>query len=256
MESREALNSDVYRQEVWKQVNEVVAFVEQAVQARSAVHELERGLWERMLALGHGCLKLFFSLCGDGDQGAELCLPEGRVLQRLPERHVRPYQSVFGPFELARVVYGTREGQTIEAVPLDERLRLPANKFSYLVQEWTQPSIVQLPYAQAQALLAPILPHLPAVHSLERMHHVWASDVAPFWDAALPPPGALGLGARGLQRRRQGSADSGRRARAGRRAHAYERRSSTGAQEDRLGRQRLHRGAFRAHTRRGVQEPV
>jgi hypothetical protein len=186
----EVLDSDVYRQEVWEQVKEVVAFVEQAVEARSAVHELERGLWERRLALGHRCLKLFFSLCGDGDEGAELCLPEGRVLQRLPERHARPYQSVFGPFELARVVYGTREGQKIEAVPLDERLRLPENKFSYLLQEWTQPSIVPWPYAQARALWAPILPGLPAVHSLERLHQAWAADVAPFWDAAPLPPAA------------------------------------------------------------------
>jgi hypothetical protein len=82
----------------------VVAFVEQAVEARSAVHELERGLWKRMRARGQGCLKLFFSLCGDGDEGAELGLPEGRVLQRLPERQARPYPSVFGPFELDRVV--------------------------------------------------------------------------------------------------------------------------------------------------------
>ena len=188
MESMEVLDSNVYRQKVWEQVKEMVAFVEQAVEARSAAHEIERGLWKRMLTLGHGCLKLFFSLCGDGDEGAELCLPEGRVLQRLPERHARPYQSVFGPFELARVVYGTREGQKIEAVPLDERLRLPESKFSYLLQEWTQPSIVQLPYAQARTLLAPILPHLPAVHSLERIHREWASDVAPFWDAAPRRP--------------------------------------------------------------------
>lgn len=190
MESMVALDSDVYRQQVWEQVKEIMAFVEQAVEARSAVHEVERGLWERMLALGHGCLKLFFSLCGDGDEGAELRLPEGRVLQRLPERHGRPYQSVFGPFDLARVIYGTREGQKIEAVPLDERLRLPESKFSYLLQEWTQPSIVQLPYAQARALLAPLLPHLPAVHSLERLHQAWAADVAPFWDAAPLPPAA------------------------------------------------------------------
>jgi hypothetical protein len=78
---------------------------------------------------------------------------------------------VFGPFELARVVYGTREGQKIEAVPWDERLRLPESKFSYPLQAWTPPSLVQWPYAQARALLAPILPHLPVVHSLERMHH-------------------------------------------------------------------------------------
>ena len=77
MESMEVLDSDVYRQQVWEQVKEVMTFVEQAVEARSAAHELERGLWERMLALGHGCLKLFFSLCGDGDEGAELCLAGG-----------------------------------------------------------------------------------------------------------------------------------------------------------------------------------
>jgi hypothetical protein len=30
------------------------------------------------------CLKLFFTLSGSGDQGAELRLSEGRVLRRLP----------------------------------------------------------------------------------------------------------------------------------------------------------------------------
>jgi hypothetical protein len=167
----EALDSDVYWQEVWKPVQEVVACVEQAVEARSAVHELERGLWERMLALGHGCLKLFFSLCGDGDESETWVLPEGRVRRRLPERPVRPYPSVCGPFELARGVYGTRAGQRIEAVPWDERLRPPESKFSYLLQEWTPSAVVQLPYAQVRALLSPLLPGLPAVHSLERIHH-------------------------------------------------------------------------------------
>ena len=46
--------------------------------------------------------------------------------------HRRPIQNVFGPFVLHRVVYGTREGQKIEAVPLDQRLRLPHGKNSYL----------------------------------------------------------------------------------------------------------------------------
>jgi hypothetical protein len=100
MESRVALDSDVYRQEVWEQVKEVRVCVEEAVEARSAVHELERGRWERRLALGQRCLKLFFSFRGSGDE----VLPEGRVLQRLPERPVRPYPSVFGPFDLARGV--------------------------------------------------------------------------------------------------------------------------------------------------------
>jgi hypothetical protein len=98
----EVLDKEVYLQGLMGEVTQIVAFLEQAVEAREAVHEVERGLWKRLLDLGHTCLKLFFSFSGSGDQGAELCLPEGRVLQRLPERHVRPYPSVFGPFELTR----------------------------------------------------------------------------------------------------------------------------------------------------------
>jgi hypothetical protein len=63
-------------------------------------------------------------------------------------------------------------------VPLDERLRLPESKFSYVLPEWTQSSVVQLPDAQARALLAPILPHLPAVHRRERMHHAQGSALS------------------------------------------------------------------------------
>jgi hypothetical protein len=182
MESREALDNPVYRQEVWEHVKEVVAFVEQAVEARSAVHELERGLGERMLALGHGCLKLFFSLCGDDDEGEAWVLPEGRVLRRLPERPGRPYQSVFGPFDLTRGVYGRCESQKIEAMSWDERLRLPESQFSYLLQEWTWSTVVQWPYTQVRALWASLsCPQCTA----------WAGDVAPFGDVAPPPPAAL-----------------------------------------------------------------
>ena len=45
---------------------------------------------------------------------------------------------MFGAFELVRRVYGTREGQQIDYVPLDERLQLPPSKFSYLLQDWDQ----------------------------------------------------------------------------------------------------------------------
>jgi hypothetical protein len=49
---------------------------------------------------------------------------------------------------------------------------------------------VQLPYTQVRALLAPLLPGLPGVHSLERIHHAWAGDVPSFRDAAPAPPAA------------------------------------------------------------------
>ena len=53
-------------------------------------------------------------------------LPDGREVYRLPELHARRYVCVFGEFQLQRVVYGSREGQALDFVPLDNRLQLPA----------------------------------------------------------------------------------------------------------------------------------
>ncbi len=113
-------------------LEELQTFVQSAAGAGTPVHEVERGLWRRLLPLGYQLQSQFFALVGDGDQGEPVTLAAGQVVRRLPPRHRRPDQSVFGSFELERVVYGTREGPAIEFVPLDARLRLPAGKFSYL----------------------------------------------------------------------------------------------------------------------------
>jgi hypothetical protein len=39
----------------------------------------------------------------------------------------------------------TRKGQKIEHVPLDAKLNLPESKFSYLLQDWDQSLIVEMP---------------------------------------------------------------------------------------------------------------
>ena len=119
-------------------VEEMIGGVLKTVQEHLPLHELERQTWARVLAMGHEVLALLFALLGPGDVGETLTLGEGRTLRRLLELHHRPYQSPFGDFDLERYGYGTREGQEIELVPLDERLALPAGKFSYLLQEWDQ----------------------------------------------------------------------------------------------------------------------
>jgi hypothetical protein len=63
-------------------------------------HELERGLWQSLLQLGHDLQATYFALAGDGDCGETLPLADGRVVRRLPEPHSRPYQSIFGEFTL------------------------------------------------------------------------------------------------------------------------------------------------------------
>src|SRR6266704_2599606 len=71
---------------------------------------------------------------------------EGQAVRRLDTPHPRVYQSVFGRFELERVVYGTREGQKIAYVPFDTQLQLPDSDFSSLLQDWAQSVAVEHTY--------------------------------------------------------------------------------------------------------------
>ena len=170
------------------QVKRLIKDIEGMAKQGQAAHEVERTLWQSVLALGRELMQVFFDSLGDGDEGPVVVLKEGRTVRRLEAPHRRVYQSVFGSFVLERVVYGTREDQKIEFVPLDARLQLPEDKWSYLLQEWDQGLAVEMPYAQVNATLERILGFSQPVDSLERMNRTMASGVAEFWDAQPPPP--------------------------------------------------------------------
>jgi len=82
----------------------------------------------RDILLGRHAFGAWLALFGADDAGEHVMAEDGRKLRRLEPLHRREYRSVFGLFELWRAVYGTREGQKIEHVPLDERLQLPQGK--------------------------------------------------------------------------------------------------------------------------------
>jgi hypothetical protein len=115
---------------------QLLDYVRQAAHQGSPAHQAERDIWQRILAVGRVALGQFFALQGTGDQGETLTLPDGNTRQRLPDLHPRRYVSIFGSFDLRRTVYGSREGQKIDFVPLDNRLQLPASDFSYVLQDW------------------------------------------------------------------------------------------------------------------------
>lgn len=188
MESMDQSGVEFNQQALLNQAMAVHRFVEQATEARRAVHEVEAELFRRVLEMGRQALGMFFRQCGDGDEGERVCGPDGRCLRRLEILHARPYLSVFGAFELQRVVYGTREGQKIEHVPLDQRLRLPAGKFSHLLNDWNQSLVVDTPFARVDATLARILGFNQSVHSLERRNRELAEEVTAFWEALAVPP--------------------------------------------------------------------
>jgi hypothetical protein len=145
-----------------------------------AIHEVERDVWNRVLRMGREALGLFLQIQGNGDRGEEVALPDGRKYQRLERLHRRRYVSVFGEFQLNRTVYGSREKQAIEFVPLDNRLQLPESPFSYVLQDWDQSLCVEEAYEQARATMWRILGLKQSVDSLEHMTKEMAEGATTF----------------------------------------------------------------------------
>jgi len=170
-----------------KQFEQMVAFVRQASGQGQPIHQVERGLWERLLSLGRVMLESYVQGQGSGDLGPTL-EHEGRRLRRLEQTHERRYVSIFGELMIRRHVYGTRETQKHELVPLDARLELPEGEFSYVLQDWDQHLCVKGPYDEARETVSEILGLGQAVRSLEDMNLAMAQQVDSFRQSQPTPP--------------------------------------------------------------------
>jgi len=178
----------VAKAEVESTVAQLWQFIESTVQQGTAAHVVEEQLFRKLLALGRQLYARFLALQGTGDVGERFTLPEGRELRRLENFHQRSLLTIFGEFSLDRAAYGTREGQAIEAVPLDARLQLPDSKFSHLLQSWDQFLATEQPYGQVSHTMEMILGLSQHVDSLERMSRGMSASAEEFcWSQPAPP---------------------------------------------------------------------
>jgi hypothetical protein len=168
--------------------DDLATFVRQAAVEGVAAHEVEKGVWQRVLAMGRQATGQFLRMQGDGDVGDTVEMPDGKELRRLPEPHRRTYQSIFGPFTLSRYVYGSREGQRIDFVPLDTRLELPEGEYSYVLQDWAGTLCVEHAFGRTAETLRSILGLSLAIDSLERMSRKMAESVEGFRTSRKKPP--------------------------------------------------------------------
>jgi len=174
--------------ELAKMGQDLATYVQQAAIEGTAAHAVERAIWQRVLAMGRQAIGHFLQMQGDGDVGETIEMGDGEELRRLPEPHQRTYRSIFGPFAISRYVYGTREGQRIDFVPLDARLELPESEFSYVLQDWAGALCVEHAFGRTAATLETILGLSLPVDSLERMSRKMAESVVGFRDSLTKPP--------------------------------------------------------------------
>jgi hypothetical protein len=105
---------------------------------------------------------------------------DGKKYRRLADTHSRSYRSIFGNLTIERFVYGTREGQKIEWVPLDAKLGLPVGEQSYVLEDWLQRLCVKESFGEAVGSLREMLGIRTAVRTAERMNRDMAQYAPSF----------------------------------------------------------------------------
>lgn len=181
-------NRHVERQlpDVCDQVAALERLVEQSARDGTPAHEVERGLFDRLLALGQRLFQGFLNLTGPGDFGETLTLDDGRAVQRSAEQHERRLKTVFGEFRLSRWVYAQREGARFEFMPTDQRLQLPASEVSYLLQEWDQLLGIEHAFGKVREVIQTILRLPQSLDTLEHTNQQMAGAAPVFRESQGP----------------------------------------------------------------------
>lgn len=143
-------------------------------------HEVERGLFDRLLRLGKTLFQAFLTMVGPGDFGEKAMLNDDGVVHRAKEQHERRLLTIFGEFTIARWVYARRDKAKFEFVPTDQRLQLPASEVSYLLQEWDQLLGVEHAFGKVREVIQTILRLKQSVDTLEHTNQQMAAAAPVF----------------------------------------------------------------------------
>jgi hypothetical protein len=158
----------------------------QSAEDGTSAHGFERGLFDKLLALGKTLFLAFLKLVGPGDFGPSTNLNDGRCVQRAAEQHSRRLLTVFGEFFVSRWVYSQYANSKVEFAPTDQRLQLPASEVSYLLQEWDQLLGVEQAFGQVREVIETILRLPQSVDTLERTNQQMAEAAPVFRESQGP----------------------------------------------------------------------
>lgn len=181
-------------------LEQLIERVRQSGKDGRRIDEVEREVFAGLQQMGFHLLAAFIGQAGEGDVGETVSVSAGtpklagesvqetRTWRRLEQLHPRSYHSIFGPLTILRRVYGTRENQKIEVVPLDARLGLPLSDFSYVLEDWQQRMCLKESFLEATGNLADLLGVAPSVRAAEVMNRKMAEFAPPFRQEQPTPP--------------------------------------------------------------------
>ena len=172
--------------EIRGQLEQLLQFVDQAAQDARQLYDVERRVFDEVLALGHQCVEVFIGLQGKGDLGEEV-IYDNRILYRSPLPHLRSLRTVFGEHEFEQFVYSLGANRKIELKPLDARMGLSGHVHSYRMEEFSQMFCVESAFALSAENLSQVFGGTFSVNTLELTSQRMGAQAQPFLDN-IPQP--------------------------------------------------------------------
>ena len=170
-------------------------FVRQAVLPDATkFHDVERGIFTRVLEMGFAAVEMYLHAQGEGDLGEQIETETGTVLFRSEQVVARPLRTIFGEHTLRTHVYSRGPKRKIELRPIDARIELPEGKASYLLQEFSQLFGVEKAFGVGARQFETVFGQQLSVAVLEDINRVMGEQAARFLDQ-LPVPAAAEEGA-------------------------------------------------------------
>jgi hypothetical protein len=166
------------------QFSAIKEYVEQSA-GKVELHVAEQVIFNKLLQLGLCFIKEYVrNSCPFHDPQAPPVAKDGSV-PAYKGTSTRSYFSIFGEFKIERARYLTASGRYWQ--PLDHRLNLPTEKYSYLLQKWLQTGCTETNYHEAANHFNEIFGFSFRPNALRRITDQVSDEVAPFYDENAAP---------------------------------------------------------------------
>jgi len=167
---------------------DLAAFVRRSAQDGSSLDVVERGVLGKVLDMGQVALNIFLAAQGDGNLGPSVETDDGRILYRSESVEKRPLRTIFGEHAFESYVYSAGSKRKIELRPIDARINLPADKASYLLQDFSQLFCVEKAFAVGGRQLQAVFRQQLSVDVLEGINRGMGEQADRFLDDLAPSP--------------------------------------------------------------------
>lgn len=163
-------------------------WIRKAVAEGRGFHEFEPEWHEMIHRMGNLGTGLFISQQGNGDLGATVTTDDGVTLSRSTEPVKRPFQTVFGLFQIEAYVYAPGPKKKIELRPIDARMQLPAGYASYLFEEFSQCFCVEQSFDRSLDGIARVMRQTLSKETLERINQRVGWQAEDYLNELAAPP--------------------------------------------------------------------